>query len=393
MGGRQMISGKKNKIGICHIITRLDAGGAAENTLSSVCGLDSDRFAVSLIYGNTLNPLQPWIDKAKSRGVELIYMPEMIREISPWIDFKTYFRLKKILKKLNPKIVHTHSSKAGVLGRWAARSIKGAKLVHTPHGHIFYGYYGVSASSFFKSVERRAASFTDRLIGLTRLEVDQHVEKGVGRREQFRVVHSGVDVEKFATADVDRAAVRKRLRVPEGGLCIGSAGRLAEVKNFSLLLEALEILDEKQPEHYQLVIPGEGALKGILLDKSMELGLQDRFYLPGWFDNMENYYPAFDVFALSSKNEGMGRVLVEAMAAGVPVVATAVGGVPELLGDGEYGRLVPPGDAKAMAAAIQELADSERLRQEFSEKGRRRAEDYTVEKMNEKLLGVYEELV
>jgi len=384
---------RRARIRVCHVITRLDVGGAAENTLRSVCGLDPERFEVSLIYGRTDNPLEAWIRRAKDRGVRLIPIPEMVREIRPLADLKVFSRLYRLIGQLQPDLIHTHSSKAGILGRWAAK-LKGVRaIVHTPHGHVFYGYYGALLSRLFRTAEKLTAKFTDRIVALTHLEVEQHLEERVGRRQQFAVIHSGVDVEKFAGARGDRDALRERFRVPPGAVCIGSAGRLAAVKNYELLLDTLGMLEARRPGGYHVVILGEGAQRGLLYHKAMELGVQDRFYLPGWFEAIEGLYPAFDLFVLCSKNEGMGRVLVEAMAAGVPVIGTAVGGVPELLGEGDCGLVIPPNDPQALAEAIERLAQSSELREALIQKGRQRARDYTADSMIEKLVGLYEELM
>ena len=382
-----------SKIRLCHIITRLDVGGAAENTLRSACGLDPERYEVSLIYGRTDNPLQPWIDRAKAQGVQLYYLPDLVREIHPITDFRILFQLSKLLGKIRPQIVHTHSSKAGILGRWAARLRRVPLIVHTPHGHVFYGYYGALGSWFFRMIEKITGRFTHRMIGLTELEIQHHIQAGIGKPGQFIAIHSGVEIEKYASAHGNRDSLREQLRVPKEGFCIGSAGRLAPVKNFTLLLQALDTLHSKHPDRYHLVIFGEGAERGILLNQSMELGVQDRFYLPGWVDSMQDYYPAFDLFVLCSKNEGMGRVLVEAMAAGLPVIATSVGGVPELLGEGEYGVLVPSGDPEALAEAILRVTSSKELRLRLIEKGKERAKNYTADLMIEKLEILYEELL
>jgi glycosyltransferase involved in cell wall biosynthesis len=370
---------------VCHIITRLDAGGAAENTLHTAIGLRRRSYEVSLVYGRTVAPAEALMRQAEEKGVRLVSLPCLVREISPWQDLRAFLAISRHLRSFKPDIVHTHSSKAGFLGRWAAWFARVPYIVHTPHGHIFYGYYGRGQSAFFRTIEKVTAWITDRLVTLTDLETEQHLECGIGRRDQFVTIHSGVDIDRFAGNAPGREAAREQLEIPCDAFCIGSAGRLVDIKNFSLLIEALGILQRHEPGRYCLAILGEGPLRESLVSQAESHGVGKSVRLPGWADSMETIYPAFDVFALSSKNEGMGRVLVEAMAAGVPVVATSVGGVPELLGGGEYGMLVPSGNATAMAVAIEKLAGSNKLRATLIEKGRQRANAYSLEEMVERV--------
>lgn len=377
---------------VCHIITRLDAGGAAENTLHTAIGLRQRSYEVSLVYGQTVSPAESLINVAENHVVRLVSLPCLVREISPGQDVRAFLAILRHLRSFKPDIVHTHSSKAGFLGRWAAWLARVPYIVHTPHGHIFYGYYGRGRSAFFRTMEKVTAWITDRLVTLTDLETEQHLECGIGRREQFVTIHSGVDIDRFAGEAPGREAARERLEIPQGAFCIGSAGRLVDIKNFSLLIEALGILQRNEPGRYCLAILGEGPLRESLVSQAESHGVGESVLLPGWADSMEMLYPAFDVFALSSKNEGMGRVLVEAMAARVPVVATSVGGVPELLGGGEYGMLVPSGDATAMVEAIKQLAGSSDLRATLIEKGRQRAKAYSLEEMVDRVDRMYLEV-
>lgn len=381
------------KIRVCHVITRLDVGGAAENTLRTVCGLDASRYEVSLISGRTDHPLSEWIDRAEAQGVRLYVIPELLREIHLWDDLRVLFKLHRLFRQIRPELVHTHSSKSGLLGRLAARLARVPHVIHTPHGHVFQGYGGSVITHLFRLLEKWAARMTEKIITLTDLEIKQHLDAGIGKRSQYVTIPSGVEIERFQKVPENREALRKELRVPSGAFCIGAAGRLVAVKNFSLLIEALGILHAKHPDHYHLVILGEGAERGQLYHRSLEEGVQDHVYLPGWVSDMERYYSAFDVFALSSNNEGMGRVLVEAMAAGVPIVATAVGGVPELLQDGACGILTPPGDAQALADAIESLTADATHSKELVEKAKLRAQSYTAVVMLEKIDHLYEEIL
>jgi glycosyltransferase involved in cell wall biosynthesis len=381
------------RIRVCHIITRLDIGGAAENTLRTVCGLDPNRYEVLLIYGHTASPLTPWIEAAREKGVRIVLLPSLIREVHPLHDCRCFFQLVSLLRRFSPHLVHTHQSKAGVLGRWAARTADAPVIVHTPHGHIFYGYYGAAKTAFYRFVEKTSAAITGRMITLTDRETEEHLECGIGKPEKFTTIHSGVDTRRFEAASEYRQPARQQFSLSPDTFCVGAAGRLVDIKNFGLLIDALALLEQDEPGCYSGIILGEGPLRTQLQNHIERTGLTQRIHLPGWSESTEQAFGAFDAFALTSRNEGQGRVLVEAMAAGVPVLGTAVGGVPELLGDNEYGLLVPPDDAPALAGAIRKIRMDEGLRNRLIGKGRGRAAEYTEEKMLQRMEKLYEELL
>lgn len=381
---------------ILHIITRLDRGGSPENTLLTLIGL-ADRFDFTLVYGLTQDFPRELFNLAKEKGVRFIYLPCLVRGISPVNDLKAFFSLFSLIKKEKFDIIHTHTSKAGILGRLAAK-MAGSRnyypiLVHTPHGHIFYGYYGIVLSKLFLIFERWAVNFTDKIITLTEKGIDEHLQLGVGKdRSKFVAIPSGVDLNKIADFKIDPAAKREELGIPENIRLVGSAGRLEPVKGYKYFVEASKKVKESVPDCLFLLI-GDGSLREELQRQIESLNLQQSFRILGWRDDINEIISFLDIFVLSSLNEGMGRVLVEAMAMGKPVVATNVGGIPSVVVDGETGILVPPRNPEALTEAIISLLRNPEKMKKMGEAGKERAKFFSVEVMIEKTEKLYEELL
>ena len=347
---------------VIHVITRLDRGGSAQNTLLTAIGHEPTRFESLVVAGQT----GQWDDQGgdlatdQSRrrlevaGVRCLLVPTLTREIHPIKDLATLVTLVSILRREKPTIVHTHTSKAGVLGRLAAWLAGVPLVVHTPHGHVFYGHFGRGASWVFLQVERLLALGTTHLIALTEAERDEHLAEGVGRAERFSVVPSGIDLERFRCMAGLFGRRPQGMTCPPDAIVVGSVGWLTEVKGHRFLIEALARLKPHHPKLH-VVIVGSGRLREEYLALAERLGVGEAVHLLGERQDVPDCLAAMDLFVLPSRNEGMGRALVEAMAAGRPVIASNVGGIPALVEDRRTGRLVPPGDVVALAEAIDEL--------------------------------------
>ncbi len=293
------------------------------------------------------------LDKA---GIPWIIIPTLIRKISPLKDLLTFWALVRLFRRERPAIVHTHTSKAGVLGRLAAWWCGVPAIVHTPHGHVFYGHFNALWSWVFVLVERLLARVTTRLIALTEAERDDHLERGVGRVDQFVVIPSGIDLERFQYGGQTSNKRPDWFPCPPGSFVVGSVGWLTPVKGHRFLIEAAARLKPSFPNlHVALV--GNGELQTELSALADRLGLKDSVHFLGERDDVEVCLSAMDLFVLPSLNEGMSRALVEAMAAGLPVIASRAGGVPALIEHGRTGLLVPAGDADALAEAIRQALD------------------------------------
>lgn len=374
---------------ILHLITRLDRGGSATNTLLTVAGLPG--FSQSLVYGRTRD--FPQLAEELRGKVEMAEVPELVRNLSPARDLVAFLKLYRLIRRGGFDLVHTHTSKAGILGRVAARLAGVRRLVHTPHGHYFTGgYAGPVLTRLFVLLEQWAARFTDRIIGLTEQEVRDHLARGIGRPEQFVSIPSGVELAAFEPARDRAAAVRAALGLPRGARVLGTVGRLEPVKGHRHLLDAFGELAPRFPD-LCLVLVGDGELLPELQAYAAALGGADRVRFPGWWDDVPGLLGALDLFALPSLNEGMGRALVEAMAAGLPIVASRAGGIPEVLDGGAAGLLVEPASAGALARGIETLLLDPALGARLGRAARARAPRYSVETMLRKIEALYRDLL
>lgn len=347
---------------VIHAITRLDRGGSARNTLLTALGHDRMRFEPLVVTGlpepgsahGGLGAAEDSRRCLEAGGVRLYLIPTMTRSLRPIQDLRTLWRLIRLFRRERPAIVHTHTSKAGALGRVAAWIAGVPVVVHTPHGHVFYGHFGRVLSRFSLLVERLLAGRTTRLIALTEAERDEHLQEGVGTRPRFAVVPSGIEVDRFKAVAGMRGRSPVEFDCPPDALVVGSVGWLTPVKGHRVLIEALARLKPAHPRLYGMIVGG-GELKGELEALARRCGLGACVRLLGERQDVPDCLAAMDIFVLPSLNEGMGRALIEAMAAGRPVVATRVGGVPAIVQDRRTGLLVPPNDPGALAEAIAEL--------------------------------------
>jgi glycosyltransferase involved in cell wall biosynthesis len=263
-------------------------------------------------------------------------------------------------------------------------------IIHQPHGHIFYGYWGARKTALFVMLERVAARWTDTIVTLTPTEVEEHLARGIGRRAQFAVVPSGVPTAALRDAAPARESARARLGLGSDAFVIAGVGRLVPIKGFDLLVTALAEIARGVPDAHVLLI-GDGEERVALESHAAALGVADRLHITGATTEVMDALAAADVLAAPSRNEGMGRVLVEAMVLGLPVVGTAVGGIPDVIVE-ECGRLVPPDDAPALAAALTELGIDHPLRAKLGAAARPRAEAFSTGVAAAAMRAIYDRL-
>jgi len=352
-------------IRIARVIARLNEGGPAQHAILLTAGLDRTRFLTTLITGIVGRAEGDLSSVARARGVEPIVIPELGRALHPMRDLVSLTKLVRLFRQLRPDIVHTHTAKAGTLGRVAARLAGVPRSVHTFHGHALEGYFSPAATSFFLRVERVLARTTDRIITVSPRLRQTLLAMGIGRPEQVEVIPLGLDLDRFLRMPGGQADLRPSLRIPAGTPVLGIVGRLVPIKDHPTLLQALTLFpDGGQAPH--LVVVGDGERREELQRLTRRLGLASRVHFLGWRDDLEAILSGLDVVICCSRNEGTPVALIEAMAAGVPVLSTEVGGVGDLVTHGETGWLVPPGDPSALARGIERLLGDPTLRRRLA---------------------------
>jgi glycosyltransferase involved in cell wall biosynthesis len=377
---------------VLRIIARLNVGGPARHVVWLTEALEKEGFETLLVTGTVPPGEDDMSAFAAAHGVTPLVIPSMSRELSPR-DAVTIWKLWRLMRRFRPDVVHTHTAKAGAAGRLAGllyrlTSRRRPLFVHTFHGHVFHGYYSRFKTWIFLTIERfLARANTGRIVVLSEQQRREiHERFGVGRAEQFVVVPLGMEIHEV-------------VRAPRGEkpLVVGIVGRLAPIKNHDLFLRvAAQLRDEAR-----FVVYGDGAERPRLERLAAELGLGDRVVFAGTRDVAE-IYPSIDILALTSRNEGTPLAILEAMAAGVPVVATAVGGVVDLLGrvdargDGfdirERGITAAPDDERGFAGGVRRFLQDRALRADISERSRTyAAKSHSKERLAADIIRVYRE--
>ena len=385
-----------------HVITHLGVGGALDNTLLTVERLPRDRFEVHLAAGSlaAAEGDGDWEERGRRCADALHILPDLQRPISPLRDLRALKGLVRLLRTQRYDIVHTHLAKAGVLGRVAARRAGVPVIVHTYHAFPWQAAHVNGATPdapnrlsakgrFFLELERYAASLSDGLITVCELNRQQALRLGLAPAEKLTTIYSGIDIHKMRVPH-DRAVARRDLGLVEGGPVVGFVGRLSTQKDPLTFVRAARIAMVHRPG-VQFLIAGSGPLAGAL---RAEIGECTGVRLVGWRCDVRQVLAAMDVFALSSLWEGLGRALTEAMIAGIPVAATSVDGVPELVVPGETGLLSPPGDPYRLAENILWLLEHPAEARTMADRARAHVLPiFGVDKMIERTESLYEQLL
>ncbi len=337
-------------------IARLNVGGPAWNAVLLTAGTRA-RYPTVLAAGATGPHEADMSGLAEAHGVALLRIPGLGREVRPAGDLRALWTLWRLCRSLRPDIVHTHTAKAGTLGRLAAWLAGVPVRVHTFHGHVFRGYFGRWRSALYVAIERLLARITTRIVAISPRQADElrrYLRLGDGR---VTVIPLGFDLGRLVRVDVPAARRRFRERLGAGDqVVVTMVGRLTAIKNHALALRAFAAV-AATAANVLLVLVGGGEEERPLRALARNLDVSDRVRFAGWWDDLEAVYYGSDVVALSSKNEGTPVCLIEALACGRAVVATDVGGVADVLGEGAYGIIVPAGDEAAFAAALRRVLD------------------------------------
>jgi len=339
------------KIRILHIITRLEHGGPPIALLNLIERLDKERFQCAIATGFTEDPQKDMIPHARRKKIAVFTVPHLVRDIAPVWDFLALYELIRLLREQKADIVHCHTSKAGFIGRLAAKMSGTRVTLYSPHGTILKGYFSPLKTRFFTALDRVAALLTDRILCLSRMEVMEYLQAGIGSLRQYSVLHNGIDIAEMEKRRLDSLQMRERLGLRQEDFICVTVGRLVPVKGYSFLIHAMGKLSQTVP-NVKLLIAGDGSERESLERQVLNLGLEDRVLFLGLREDIPEILSCGDLFLLSSVNEGFGLVLLEAMAFKLPIIATRVGGVPEVVEDGKTGLLIPSEDPEAFVSAV-----------------------------------------
>jgi glycosyltransferase involved in cell wall biosynthesis len=368
---------------VLRVIARLNMGGPALHVAYLTEGLAGRGYDTTLVAGSLARGEESMQFVADARGVRVHAVAELNREISPFRDVTATLRLAQLIRRDRPQILHTHTAKAGALGRIAAVLAGRPRpvIVHTFHGHVLRGYFGPLRTAAFRLVETLLARVTDVLIAVGPQVRDDLVALGVAPAAKFEVVRLGIALDERVADGAERERARAILGIPPGRFVVGWIGRMTAIKRTDDVLLAFGKLRERGIDA-TLCLVGDGPDRGSLERRARELGIARHCLYLGYQDDVAGWYAVLDAFLLTSANEGTPVTAIEALAAGKPVVSTAVGGVPDVVRDGVDGFLAPAGDTSALADGLERLARDPDLREQMGAAGRERVlARYAVERL------------
>ncbi|HEY7602889.1 MAG TPA: glycosyltransferase family 4 protein [Gaiellaceae bacterium] len=384
-------------IRVLRAIARLNMGGPALHVSYLSAGLRDRGYETTLVAGSVSQGEQSMAYVADALGVRVVTIPHLHREISPARDLLATIRLARIIRADRPAILHTHTAKAGAVGR-AAALLAGRRrppiIVHTFHGHVLRGYFGRFWTGVFRLLERWLARVTDVLVAVSPEVRDELVAFGVAPASKFRVIRLGIELDERVDRDgAARAETRRVLGIDEDRFLVGWIGRMTAVKRTDLVLESFRRLRDDGVDAV-LCMVGDGPDRRSVEELAGELGIIRDCLFPGYQEDVGPFFAAFDVFVLPSGNEGTPVTAIEALASGCPVVATQVGGVPDVVDDGADGFLVPSGAVDELATRLAELAADPGLRARMGDAGQARMRTrYAVDRLIDDIDRLYRDLL
>jgi glycosyltransferase involved in cell wall biosynthesis len=356
---------------IVHIITRLIIGGAQENTLLSCEGQHAHGHDVTLITGPPIGPEGSLLDRAQSAGYRVEIIDEMRRSILPIKDIQVYRRLRDRRIEIKPDIVHTHSSKAGIIGRRAAHAAKCPAIVHTIHGLAFTASTNTTVNHLYKILERRAAKITDKIVCVADAMRDQSLAANIGRPDQYVTVYSGMETAPFLNPPVPREVVRKELGIRDEQIIVGTIARLFDLKGHDDLIDIAPRLCQKFP-NLRFLWVGDGLLRKEFESRIGRIGLSERFILTGLVPpaKIPELTNAMDILVHPSRREGLARALPQGALCGLPCVTYDIDGAKEGVLDGKSGFVLPPFDKRKLSNILELLIVDPPIRSSMGAVGR-----------------------
>ncbi|MDG0972944.1 MAG: glycosyltransferase [Crocinitomicaceae bacterium] len=384
-------------IKVLRIINRFNLGGPTYNAALLTRYLDDD-FETMLIGGLPDEGETDSLHILEKYDVRPIIIPELIRNPNPLSDRKAYRKIKAIIQEFQPDIVHTHASKAGVLGRRAAISCGVEVIVHTYHGHVFHSYFGSIKTFMIKSLERNLANKSTGIVAISQLQKEElAVEHRICRAEKIKVIPLGFDLSDFLKEDWEqREKIRTHYGLDKHTVAIGIVGRIAPIKNHSFFLEVIEKLLRQGVSNIKVFIAGDGSERTVVEEKVKRITEEfgPKIVLTSWVFDIAAFNKGMDIMCLTSNNEGTPVSLIEAQASGLPVLSTDVGGVKDIVLDGESGFITKLGDCETYVENLRLLVENEKLRVKFAEKGREFVrERFSFERLTSEMSEYYRKLL
>jgi len=355
---------------ICHVITRLIVGGAQENTVSTCIGLRKLGHDVDLVIGPQTGPEGSLYDQAKAAGVPILVVDELRRAPNPWLDVSACLALRRLFVSQRYDVVHTHSGKAGLTGRFGAGMARVPIIVHTIHGPSFYSYQNPIGNCVFRWAEQAAGACTTQFVSVADAMTEQYLAAGIGSRDKYATIHSGINIDAFLSASRDNS-LRQSLGISESDLVVGKIARLFRLKGHEFLFKAAPRIVAAVP-NVKFLLVGDGIYRERFERQAEEMNLRRHFVFAGLVPPQEipRYVASMDLLVHLSLREGLPRALPQALACGKPVVAFDVDGAREVCIDGQTGCLVRAEDAGALAFAVIRLLQDAGLARSMGVQGR-----------------------
>ncbi len=380
------------KIRIMRIIARLNVGGPARHVVLLNANLERSQYSNLLVTGMEGVREGSMKDLVATHQLDMEIIPELGREIALKNDLFVLWKLYRLMRQYRPHIVHTHTAKAGLVGRIAARLAGISIVLHTFHGHVFHGYFSPAKTQLCIGLEKFCAILSDRIVTISDRLKEEIAAYGVAPLEKIETIPLGFDLSPFIAQNRYPGDFRTSIGFPARGKLIAAVGRLVPIKNIPLLLEALAIARQSDPQIY-LALIGDGQLRSHLETRARDLGIAEAVIFTGWRQDLPQIYADLDAVIISSDNEGTPASLIEAMATGCPVISTRVGGVPDLVTPAR-GRTVPPQNPQSLARAILDLWQNPEKTRDLADNAREYArETYNAQRLIGDIAQLYEKLL
>lgn len=376
------------RIRVAHLITNFMIGGAQDYLLSVVRELDQERFE-PLIAGRLEGE---WVDKVCSiPGVRVFDIPSLRRDISPWNDFRAIFQIRKFCQEHDIDILHTHSSKPGVVGRFGGTLASVPRIVHTIHGFSFHGFMPAWKRMLFVTIERMMSRYTSVLLLYSHQDHKLATRLGIGAKKSVETFYYGIDYNPFSE-QIDRKRIRTSLGFNDSDLVVGFTGRLTEQKGLHILIAAFALAHRQIPS-LRLLLVGDGHLQDDLQSMANRMDIKDRVVFTGFRSDIAPLLISMDMFIMTSLWEGLSRSLAEAMYASLPIIATDVGGTSDAIRNNETGWLIPPDDVQSATVALLEVIRNPVKATELAGNGHRWArKNFDPQLMGDRISQLYETL-